>query len=121
MPSYVCADNNNEHPTSVLYACDEVGTGTVRSYDVCYMDSTVTLKPRGGIVSFSGSPCHISTATDSEHRGVLVMSNYPEGSVTVVQTTEEGPVGQVASVQIDLGPDFEVRNERQEGPHAHQV
>jgi 6-phosphogluconolactonase len=106
-PSYVIADPDRP----VLYATNELPTGSVSSYALSADGDLehLSTRPTGGVW-----PCHLAL-----HDGYLLVANYGSGSIAVHPVAPDGRIGE----RTDLvqheghGPD----PDRQEGPHTHQV
>ena len=102
------------HPVlPVLYAANELDTGTVTAFSVA-SDGTLTelaVRPTGG-----AHPCHVAVTADSRF---LLAANYSSGSVSVHPLDAGGRPGERSDLLTleGHGPD----QERQEGPHAHMV
>jgi len=103
-----------QHPTlPVLYAVNELTTGTVSAFTVAEDASLteVAVRSTGG-----AHPCHLAVTADARH---LLVANYSSGSVSVHPLDPAGVPGERSDL-LDLdgtGPVVE----RQEGPHAHMV
>jgi 6-phosphogluconolactonase len=105
-----------QHPTlPVLYAVNELDTGTVSAFSVAVDGSLAALavQETGG-----RHPCHLAVTADGRH---LVVANYSSGSVSVHPLDLDGAPGERTDL-LDLdagspGPDAE----RQAGPRAHLV
>jgi 6-phosphogluconolactonase (cycloisomerase 2 family) len=102
------------HPTlPVLYAVNELDTGTVTAFSVA-ADGSLTLlavRETGG-----QHPCHVAVTPDGRH---LLAANYSSGSVSVHPLDPDGAPGDRSDLLTlaGSGPD----RDRQERPHAHMV
>jgi 6-phosphogluconolactonase len=105
-----------QHPTlPVLYAVNELDTGTVSAFSVAGDGALTVLavQETGG-----RHPCHLAVTADGRY---LLTANYSSGNVSVHPLDPEGAPGERTDL-LDLdagspGPDAE----RQAGPHAHLV
>lgn len=103
-----------QHPAlPVLYAVNELDTGTVTAFAVAE-DGTLTLLAVRG--TGGKHPCHVAVTPDGRH---LLTANYSSGSVSVHPLDPDGaPAEHSDLLHLDgSGPD----PDRQEGPHAHMV
>jgi 6-phosphogluconolactonase (cycloisomerase 2 family) len=102
------------HPAlPVLYAVNELDTGTVTAFSVA-SDASLTLlavRETGG-----QHPCHVAVTPDGRH---LLTANYSSGSVSVHPLDPDGAPGDRSDLLLlaGSGPD----RDRQAGPHAHMV
>ncbi|MCX5207049.1 lactonase family protein [Streptomyces sp. NBC_00237] len=106
-PSYLALSADRR----LLYAVSETGQGAVAAFDV----TDALPRPAGEPVPVGGgSPTHLALAA-----GHLVAANYGSGSVSVLPLRADGTPGPASCVLSHRGggPD----QDRQEGPHAHQV
>lgn len=62
-------------------------------------------------------PCHLAVSPDGRH---LLVANYGSGSVSVHPVLDDGSVGARSDLVQHQGPTGP-HEERQDGPHAHQV
>jgi 6-phosphogluconolactonase (cycloisomerase 2 family) len=95
----------------LLYTVSETAAGAVAAFDV----SDALPRPLGAPVQVGGgSPTHL--ALTGRH---LAVANYGSGSVTVLPLRADGTPEEPSCVlhHLGSGPD----EDRQEGPHAHQV
>lgn len=102
------------HPSRpVLYAANELDTGTVSAFAVAADGSLTELAVRA---TGGAHPCHVAVTADGRF---LLAANYSSGSVSVHPLDAEGHPGERADLlTLDgRGPD----PDRQEGPHAHMV
>lgn len=111
-PSFLTISADGQH----VYAVSEAGKteGGVYAFAFEKTSSKLTLlntQPSGGT-----SPCHISI--DKAGRNAIV-SNYGNGSVTVLPILEDGSLG--APVQTIQHTGSGPVEGRQEGPHAHSA
>ena len=102
------------HPARpVLYAVNELGTGTVSAFSVA-RDGTLTelsVQPTGG-----RHPCHLAVSADQRH---LLVANYGSGNVSVHPLDADGAIGEHSDL-LQLAARGPVAD-RQAGPHAHMV
>lgn len=98
----------------VVYAVNEVNTGSVSAYAVDRAQGTLRLLNRQS--SRGAGPCHVSV--DRTGRYVLV-ANYGSGSVAVLPIEAEGRLGEAVGFVQHTGSS--VNPKRQEGPHAHWI
>jgi 6-phosphogluconolactonase len=103
-----------QHPARpVLYAVNELDTGTVSAFSVA-RDGTLTelsVQPTGG-----RHPCHLAVSADHRH---LLVANYGSGSVSVHPLDADGAIGEHSDL-LQLAGGGPVAD-RQAGPHAHMV
>lgn len=108
-PSFLAA-----HPDlPVLYAVNELDTGTVSAFSVAHDGALTPLAVRETGGQF---PCHLAVSSSGRH---LVTANYGSGSVAVFPLDADGAPGEHSDL-LQLhgqGPDAD----RQDGPHAHLV
>jgi 6-phosphogluconolactonase (cycloisomerase 2 family) len=103
-----------QHPTRpVLYAVNELSTGTVSAFSVGPDGSldVLAVQETGG-----RHPCHLAVTADGRH---LLAANYSSGSVSVHPLDADGAPGERTDL-LDLDGSGPVAD-RQEGPHAHMV
>ncbi|WP_434587753.1 lactonase family protein [Streptomyces sp. A5-4] len=97
--------------STVLYAVSETEDGAAAAFDV----TGDVPRPLGDAVPVGGaSPTHLALAA-----GHLVTANYGSGSVTVLPVRADGALDAATCVLHHRGNG--PREDRQEGPHAHQV
>ncbi|MFI7598935.1 lactonase family protein [Actinoplanes sp. NPDC049681] len=102
------------HPVlPVLYAVNELSTGTVSAFGVAddASLSPLAVQPTGG-----SAPCHLAVSADGRH---LLVANYASGNVAVHPLDADGVPGPRSDL-LDLDGKGPVVD-RQEGPHAHMV
>lgn len=98
-----------EDPPTV-YAVNERAEGTVTAFRI---DGEAVLTELGQAPTGGASPCHVLV-----HGGLLAVSNYANGVVSVYDLAEDGTVSAVKeSTHTGSGP----VTDRQEGPHAHSA
>jgi 6-phosphogluconolactonase len=103
-----------QHPMlAVLYAVNELDTGTVSAFSVADDGSLTELavQETGG-----RQPCHLAVTADGRF---LLAANYSSGSVSVHPLDPDGAVGERTDL-LDFDGHGPV-TDRQEGPHAHMV
>jgi 6-phosphogluconolactonase len=103
-----------QHPLRpVLYAVNELDTGTISAFSVAADGS---LRPLAVQETGGRHPCHLAVTPDARH---LLAANYSSGSVSVHPLDPDGAPGERTDLlSLDgRGPD----PDRQDGPHAHQV
>jgi 6-phosphogluconolactonase len=103
-----------QHPAlAVLYAVNELDTGTVSAFSVAGDGSLTELavQETGG-----RQPCHLAVTPDGRF---LLAANYSSGSVSVHPLDPDGAVGERTDL-LDLDGHGPVPD-RQEGAHAHMV
>jgi 6-phosphogluconolactonase len=98
----------------VLYAANEVRSGTVSAYLVHRDTGKLTLLNQQS--SRGAGPCHLSV--DRTGKYVLV-ANYGGGSIAVLPIQEEGRLGAATAFIQHAGSS--VNKQRQEAPHAHWI
>lgn len=111
-PSFLAVGRAPATGDTVLYAVSESSEGAAAAFTLG-ADSTPRLI--GEVRQVSGnSPTHLALAG-----GRLLTANYGSGSVTVLPVGDDGAPGPVSGVlsHEGRGPD----EDRQSGPHAHQV
>jgi 6-phosphogluconolactonase len=125
-PAELVADTPNPsylaiHPSGrSLYAANEIGnfdgkpTGAVSAFAIERASGRLTLLNRQP--SAGGGPAHL--ITDPSGRNVLV-ANYGGGSVAVLPIEQDGRLKPPSSTMQHSGAS--VNQQRQKGPHAHQV
>ncbi|MGW0562463.1 lactonase family protein [Streptomyces sp. NPDC003016] len=97
---------------TVLYAVSETEDGAAAAFDVTGDGAPL---PVGGPVAVGGAaPTHLALAD-----GHLVTANYGSGSVTVLPVGADGAPEEATGVLHHRGSG--PRQDRQGGPHAHQV
>jgi 6-phosphogluconolactonase (cycloisomerase 2 family) len=102
------------HPAlPVLYAVNELETGTVSAFRVAGDGSLepLAVQPTGG-----QQPAHLAVSADGRH---LLVANYGTGSVSVHPLDRDGAPGERSDL-LDLDGHGPVPD-RQAGPHAHMV
>ncbi|WP_166026718.1 lactonase family protein [Streptomyces chilikensis] len=108
-PSYLALGRRDGGP--VLYCVSETARGAVAAYDV----AGSVPEPIGGPVPVEGAdPTHLAVLGDH-----LVTANYGSGSVTALPLAADGAPGAAGGLLRNEGAG--PNQERQEGPHAHQV
>jgi 6-phosphogluconolactonase len=98
----------------LLYAVNELGTGSVSAYAVDRATGSLRLLNRQS--SRGAGPCHLSV--DRAGRHVLV-ANYGGGSVAVLPIEADGRLGEAKAFIQHTGSS--VNPQRQQGPHAHWI
>ncbi|GAA1633791.1 lactonase family protein [Kribbella alba] len=96
-----------------LYATNELEAGRVSAFAIQEDGSLEFLndQPTGG-----AHPCHLAVDPSGNF---LLSANYSSGSVAIHPIAEDGSLGEATQIlqREGTGPN----EERQEGPHAHQV
>ncbi|MGR8011928.1 lactonase family protein [Streptomyces hypolithicus] len=107
-PSFLALERGGR----VLYAVSESEDGAVAAFDVSGDGAPVPTGP--GVPVGGAGPTHLALAA-----GHLVTANYRSGSVTVLPVAADGTPEAATGVMHHRGngPD----QDRQAGPHAHQV
>lgn len=102
------------HPRlPVLYAVNELPTGTVNAWTV---GPDGRLTELGGAETGGDSPCHVAVTPDGRY---LLTANYGSGSVAVHELTADGAPGSRTDLltHVGHGPD----PDRQDRGHTHMV
>jgi 6-phosphogluconolactonase len=112
-PSFLATDSHYKS----LYAVSELegkAEGGVASFA---MDrATGALRSLNSVSSGGVAPCHL--AVDKSGR-MLIVANYTTGGVSSFPIEKDGRIGKMASLMAAQGSS--INQERQEGPHAHEV
>ncbi len=111
-PSFLATDRDYKF----LYAVSELdkSEGGVASFAVDAAKGTLqklNSVPSGGV-----APCHL--AIDKTGK-MLIVANYTTGGVSSYKIESDGRIGNMSSLMAAQGSS--VNQERQEGPHAHEV
>ncbi|HTJ36387.1 MAG TPA: beta-propeller fold lactonase family protein [Dactylosporangium sp.] len=94
-------------PTGIRYAVGELDGGQVSAF-------TPEGEPLGSLPTGGGSPCHLAVSGDH-----LLVANYATGSVAAFALRPDGSLDRRTDLAQHVGAS--VREDRQEGPHAHHV
>ena len=96
-----------------LYATNELGAGRVSAFAIQEDGSLAFLNDQS---TGGADPCHLAIDPSGTF---LLSANYSSGSVAIHPIAEDGSLGEATQIlqREGTGPN----QERQEGPHAHQV
>jgi 6-phosphogluconolactonase len=96
-----------------LYATNELGAGRVSAFAIQDDGSLEFLNDQS---TGGADPCHLEIDPSGSF---LLSANYSSGSVAIHPIAEDGSLGEATQIlqREGTGPN----EERQEGPHAHQV
>jgi 6-phosphogluconolactonase len=104
-----------EHPNHrFLYAVNEGSAGTVSAFAID--SNTGKLTALNQVSSKGKGPCHL--AIDKTGRWIVV-SNYDDGTVTLLSVAADGKLGETAF--SEKHPGSSANPSRQRGPHAHEA
>jgi 6-phosphogluconolactonase len=106
-----------KHPDMpIVYSVSEAGgDGGVAAFEID--ESTGDLKPMGEAQpTGGGGTCHVHLAADNQ---LLLAANYGGGSVAAFQLDAEGAIGE--RVFFDQHEGSGPNEQRQKGPHAHNI
>jgi 6-phosphogluconolactonase len=112
-PSFLATDRNYRF----IYAVSEVEgkvNGGVAAFSIDRKNGS--LKFLNGASSAGEAPCHL--AVDKTGK-MLVVANYGTGSISAFPLEHDGRLGAMSALMQAHGSS--VNQERQEGPHAHEV
>lgn len=120
-PSYLAVDAShrwlysvNETTAFAPQPGDERSGGGVSSFAI--VEDGRALQPLNSRHSEGVEPCHLAIDASG---GWVAVANYRSGSLATFPRDDDGGLGPVADVVQHAGRS--VRDDRQEGPHAHQV
>ncbi|PRX95466.1 lactonase family protein [Allonocardiopsis opalescens] len=108
-PSYLALNADG----TVLYAVHEDAPGTVSGFAV----SEGGLRAIGRAPTGGDGPCHLAVTEDGRH---LLTANYDSGGFSLHPLDDDGAPGAPLQTVYGDGPRGP-REDRQDGPHAHQV
>jgi 6-phosphogluconolactonase len=112
-PSWLATDRNYKF----LYSVSELegkATGEAASFAIDRMKGS--LRKLNSVPSGGVAPCYL--AVDKTGR-MLIVANYTTGGVSSYALESDGHIGNMASLMTAQGSS--VNQDRQEGPHAHEV
>jgi 6-phosphogluconolactonase len=108
-PSFIEIDAKRR----LLFSVNEDAKGMVSSFAIA-PDGKLT--PINQVSSKGAGPCHVVLDKEGGH---LLVSNYNNGSVSVIPVASNGKLGEATDVKQHSGKS--VHPDRQAGPHAHCV